>query len=671
MPASIAAASHTPTRRRTSYATGFAGTPPTGAPRRTSRVTTARGSTIASSPTVTPRRTLAPSPIRARAPIVTGVDRERLHADRLLDVLEDVVEVDDHGAVSELRAGADRHAAVRDDRAALAQDGARRDLDPAPGRHDDPRALADEAAVAEHQLRTRRDLEAHAARDVHVPSSQDARGSIPSQAQGAQEHAAMLCPRPTRSCCHATSPGVRSPRCVSSVDDRSAAPHDVHRLRGAARIRRADRRGDVRGRTGAARPPCPEGLPDLIRDGFPQPAIRASRDGSLTTTLKMSKGRATINGKTYFDAQTYEDTFPGPTLVLCRGDRLEVKLDNGLAEPTNLHVHGLHVSPVANHDNIFLNIPARGSQDYEYDLPDDHEAGAFWYHPHLHGFVSAQIFGGLSGAIVVKGPLDDKLAGVPQRLMMIQSTELCDPDLGPDGQPISVGEGHSVAFPLTALSASDPESSGSEECDVPGRVIDKPLSNERFTPLLINGTINPTVNIRPGEIQRWRIFNANNNRIVVLNLEGQPFEVLAMDGNTLRRPMTQRYLRIGPGSRREVLVRGGHADSYRMTALSFAQFPTGGRPDTTSKNGGPTPNQTVLTVESSGTPAHDRLPRTRFTRTGGSPRQAGRPPSHDLLRRGEPRRPDRPRHARSMHEPARRQVRREYRLQAQRRGLRP
>jgi FtsP/CotA-like multicopper oxidase with cupredoxin domain len=120
---------------------------------------------------------------------------------------------------------------------------------------------------------------------------------------------------------------------------------------------------------------------------------------------------------------------------------------------------------------------------------------------------------------------------VPQRTMMIQSTELCDPT------------GRSVPFALTAMSASDPENSGSEPCDFPGQLIPKPLTNERFTPLLINGTINPTVKIRPGEIQRWRIFNANNNRIVVLGLEGQAFEVLAKDGNTLPRMQAARILR--------------------------------------------------------------------------------------------------------------------------------
>ncbi|MEY2514669.1 MAG: hypothetical protein QOJ89_2027, partial [bacterium] len=257
------------------------------------------------------------------------------------------------------------------------------------------------------------------------------------------------------------------------------------------------------------------------------------------------------------------------------------------------HVHGLHVSPRGDGDNVYRHLSPLRSQTYDYALPADHEPGAYWYHPHHHMFVAPQIFAGLSGAIVVRGGLDKLLAGVPQRLMMIQSTELCGPD------------GRSVPFPITG----SPKGSGSERCSDPGTVIPVAQTNERFTPLLINGAINPTVRIRPGEIQRWRIFNANDNRIVDLKLRGQNLQVLAEDGNTLRWMRPASHLRIGPGSRREVLVRGGAPGSYPLTALPFAQFPGGDKPDLKTKGGGPTPNQTVLTVVSSGARTHGKLPR--------------------------------------------------------------
>ena len=351
-------------------------------------------------------------------------------------------------------------------------------------------------------------------------------------------------------------------------------------------------------RVGSAQPGCAAHFPAVINDGFPEPPMRFSRRGRLVTRLRMATGPVTIAGHRYV-TETYEGTFPGPTLVMCPGDKVTVHVLNQMqtGEPTNLHVHGLHVSPRANHDNIFITIPHGRQQTYDYEIPADHDPGAFWYHPHLHMFVAHQIFAGLSGAIVVEGGLDNLLAKVPQRLMMIQSTELCGAD------------GLSVPFPTT----SPAPTSGSEPCDFPNRVIPDALTNERYTPLLINGAIDPVVKIRPGQIQRWRIFNANNNRIVDLNLQGQNVEVLAEDGNTLRWMQPTRNMLIGPGSRREILVRGGPPGRYLMTALPFAQFPGGDHPDTTSKGGGPTPNQIVLTVVSAGRPAHDRLPRGPFS----------------------------------------------------------
>ena len=96
------------------------------------------------------------------------------------------------------------------------------------------------------------------------------------------------------------------------------------------------------------------------------------------------------------------DASPGPTLRLRAGDVLRIRLLNRLAEPTNLHMHGLHVSPQGAGDNVFVTVDPGGSFDYEYRLPADHPPGVYWYHPHLHGLVAGQVFGGLFGAIVVE-----------------------------------------------------------------------------------------------------------------------------------------------------------------------------------------------------------------------------------------------------------------------------
>ena len=112
--------------------------------------------------------------------------------------------------------------------------------------------------------------------------------------------------------------------------------------------------GDRRARRGpVARARLPHSAPPIIHDGFPEPPARYSHDGVLDTTLRASLGKVLLNHRRV-TALSYDGSFPGPTLVICAGDTLQVHLQNDTTEPTNLHTHGFHVSPEANHDNVFL-----------------------------------------------------------------------------------------------------------------------------------------------------------------------------------------------------------------------------------------------------------------------------------------------------------------------------
>lgn len=113
---------------------------------------------------------------------------------------------------------------------------------------------------------------------------------------------------------------------------------------------------------------------------------------------------------------------PGPTLRLRPGDELAIRLVNSLDEPTDLHVHGLHVSPAANSDNVFVAVGPGESFDYSYRLPPDHPPGAYWYHPHHHGMVAGQIFAGLFGAIIVEDP--EAIPVSRERILVVSDTTL-------------------------------------------------------------------------------------------------------------------------------------------------------------------------------------------------------------------------------------------------------
>lgn len=114
--------------------------------------------------------------------------------------------------------------------------------------------------------------------------------------------------------------------------------------------------------------------------------------------------------------------FVAPTVVMKPGQTVRFDLSNRLdKEPdcekvaadnvntphcfntTNLHSHGLWISPSGNSDNVLLAIKPTVNFEYEYNVPADHPAGTFWYHPHVHGSTAIQVGSGMAGALIVKG----------------------------------------------------------------------------------------------------------------------------------------------------------------------------------------------------------------------------------------------------------------------------
>ena len=72
---------------------------------------------------------------------------------------------------------------------------------------------------------------------------------------------------------------------------------------------------------------------------------------------------------------------------------------------TNKHFHGGWVNPEGNSDNVLRQLhPGAGVvHEYEYNIPADHPAGTFWYHPHVHGSTAIQVASGMAGALIVRG----------------------------------------------------------------------------------------------------------------------------------------------------------------------------------------------------------------------------------------------------------------------------
>lgn len=90
--------------------------------------------------------------------------------------------------------------------------------------------------------------------------------------------------------------------------------------------------------------------------------------------------------------RSYSGQVPGPTLVIRAGDNFNVQLENRLGVGgkgsdafventqghdifTNIHTHGLHVSPAGIADNMYRKAAPGETLHYQYKIPVSQPAG--------------------------------------------------------------------------------------------------------------------------------------------------------------------------------------------------------------------------------------------------------------------------------------------------------
>ncbi len=213
-----------------------------------------------------------------------------------------------------------------------------------------------------------------------------------------------------------------------------------------------------------------------VRPAFRDPVTLASKDGVLEVRLIARQGEARLDtvakpvqnfllfayelvrGTPSNGEMSGESLYPAPTLQVFPGETLIVHLDNALtgltirdffdpryiakgeevplypqqmtSAPLNLHVHGVHVSPKGNADNVLLHIPAGMSNTYTYHIPKTMPQGAYWYHSHLHTLTAAETYLGLAGLLAI-GRTDGNLPlvtanQIPIRNMVLQYNYVFD-----------------------------------------------------------------------------------------------------------------------------------------------------------------------------------------------------------------------------------------------------
>jgi FtsP/CotA-like multicopper oxidase with cupredoxin domain len=232
----------------------------------------------------------------------------------------------------------------------------------------------------------------------------------------------------------------------------------------------------------------------------------------------------------------YNGQFPGPVLEFREGDRVRVRFRNDLPEATTVHWHGMHL-PFASDGSPFH--PVAPGEEYEYAFTvQPGTAGTYWYHPHPDHRTGHQVARGLHGGIVVRAA-DDPLPAMTERLLVLSDNRFLD-----DG-----------SFDLP-----DPHSHQ-------GRV---DFENGREgSVLFVNGEVMPTLSIRSGEVQRWRVVNASAGRFYRLSIPGHRLLHVGSDGGLFERPVEVDELLLATAERVEFLVRGTGAPGAEVVVQTL------------------------------------------------------------------------------------------------------
>lgn len=327
----------------------------------------------------------------------------------------------------------------------------------------------------------------------------------------------------------------------------------------------------------------------------------------------------------------------GPTLVFQRGQTTGVWFNNsmtvcgpdndiGMMRPdsgwrphgftmTNLHTHGLHVTPQAPSDDVLLMIRSTADSNphviaqptsfpYFYTMPADHPVGTFWYHPHKHGAVASQVGPGMSGALIVRGTAGDKDFDdlLATQCNITEADEIVAVLQTIDFDYASADQRKAVFYPAGYYIGGTPDPSACRDLTVtPGP------SN---TPTTVNGQLNPTVSMVPGQIVRLRLVNASNGQTYIPKIKQvgttTPAPTLpgvyaiAVDGIALLPPdgngvptaayfpidytlkpsdgsayyTTGEILTLAPGQRLDLLIQANAPGAFQLYGAELDEAPT-------------------------------------------------------------------------------------------------
>ena len=367
---------------------------------------------------------------------------------------------------------------------------------------------------------------------------------------------------------------------------------------------------------GSTPAPTTAPAPSPTVTALPDPVQLRSQNFKLTVNVS-----AVENPITHDPALSYNGSKVPPTLRLSPGDTLIVNVTNDLPVPpsgatyandVNLHYHGLHVSPNAPADDSIDMVAAPGkSVQYKIPIPSDHPPGLYWYHSHAHAESERQNLSGMSGALIIEGiaKYTPSVTNLPERILIVRDAQPAGTALPPGdltqleamrfgmarassvrgnampGMSMGMDERDEVRGASTALTRNPYVDTNPfyasflrpDAADTHCQGFETP--NKVWT---VNGVSQPSIGLKPGQQQFWRLVNAGSDTYLDVALDRANMQIVALDGVPLisgtnaPASMTVSHYVVPPASRIEFIVTGPPAGTTAYLRTNcFDAGPTG------------------------------------------------------------------------------------------------
>jgi FtsP/CotA-like multicopper oxidase with cupredoxin domain len=317
--------------------------------------------------------------------------------------------------------------------------------------------------------------------------------------------------------------------------------------------------------------PARPAVGSVVEDALSLNAVNGVLDAELTMRHSVDSG-----GYNHYCMNYKTDTgdVEAPTLRLKQGDHLALDVKDRIAidasegmgpmdsmsflggkkcgdggmmtiNSTNVHFHGLNVSPKCHQDNVLDTLIQPGTPAFKFNIqiPKNEPPGLYWYHPHVHGFTEFQVNGGAAGALIVEGmdKVRPEVAGLKERVFVIRQQYLVPWIPGP--------------YQLT----------------INYQVADFPNSDS------------PIIKMKPNEKQFWRVANATIQDFMPLQVlfDGVPqkLQLIALDGYPLAKPRFEDTILLPPAGRAEFIVQAPPKGPAAILITRFYSTGPTGNPD--------------------------------------------------------------------------------------------